>query len=91
MDKLASSVGKVKPPLDSDLTNPGLLSAPVERVQMRRVSLLIHVNDCLTHDSLIDHVQSGSDSLQTRSSSLRRTRSKENANSQNITFVVDLL
>ena len=34
------------------------------------------------------NIQSGSDSLQNQSSSLRRTRSKENATSQNITFVV---
>ena len=30
---------KVKPPLESDLVSPGLLSAPAERVQMRRVSV----------------------------------------------------
>ena len=31
---------KVKASLESDIVNPGLLSAPAERVQMRRVSFL---------------------------------------------------
>ena len=45
MDELASSVDKVKPPLETTLISPGLLSAPAECVQMRRVSSLIYVID----------------------------------------------
>ena len=55
MDDLSSSVDKVKQSLESDLISPGLLSAPAERVQMRRVSSLIMISAILIY-SLIQQL-----------------------------------